>query len=271
MERKRELEALVNKAEALNNEADAEEEEILINPHAASYRQSNYQRKAATSSRVAPEPASNKDFPNESWLEPLSWEQSNPKQSRTRSETARSAVNNQPTDGNYSIEELEGLLEQANRDQVSISQKSQAQFRKPVIKSGRISSAAPVKSKKLLKEDLELLIEKKRALKAGAGTGIVDETTLNIAIRLLKAGKEIHVVARKLDLSLAQVRLLDKNLRGESVAADEFEDTQHSNNSETFSPLHESIELESYDISAERELEDRNEVRGFKNQLRAYK
>ena len=44
---------------------------------------------------------------------------------------------------------------------------------------------------------------------------IVDPTAYRIARRLLAAGKEIHVVARKLDLPVSEVRLLDRLMRHE--------------------------------------------------------
>lgn len=51
-----------------------------------------------------------------------------------------------------------------------------------------------------------------------AQTGISDAVTLGIAKRLLLAGKEIHVVARKLDVPLTSIRTLDRMLRTELAA-----------------------------------------------------
>lgn len=42
---------------------------------------------------------------------------------------------------------------------------------------------------------------------------IMDKTAYKIARRLLAAGAEIHVVARKLDLPVSEIRLLDRLMR----------------------------------------------------------
>jgi hypothetical protein len=44
---------------------------------------------------------------------------------------------------------------------------------------------------------------------------IIDPTTYSVARRLLARGAELHVVARKLEIPLAEVRLLDKLMRSE--------------------------------------------------------
>ena len=44
---------------------------------------------------------------------------------------------------------------------------------------------------------------------------IMDPTTYSVARRLLARGTELHIVARKLDIPLAEVRLLDKLMRSE--------------------------------------------------------
>ncbi len=46
-------------------------------------------------------------------------------------------------------------------------------------------------------------------------TSIMDPMTYKIARRLIAAGKEIHVVARKLDLPVSEIRLLDRLIRRE--------------------------------------------------------
>lgn len=46
-------------------------------------------------------------------------------------------------------------------------------------------------------------------------TSIMDPTTYKIARRLLSAGLELHVVARKLDLPVSEIRLLDRLMRRE--------------------------------------------------------
>ncbi|MCB0323370.1 MAG: hypothetical protein KDD69_07340 [Bdellovibrionales bacterium] len=46
-------------------------------------------------------------------------------------------------------------------------------------------------------------------------TSIMDPVTYRIARRLLKAGKELHVVARKVELPVSEIRLLDRLLREE--------------------------------------------------------
>lgn len=78
---------------------------------------------------------------------------------------------------------------------------------KPQVKS-------PQKQASLLNEQLEILKEKEER-HTFEKLNIVDPTTYRIARRLLSAGHEIHVVARKLELPLAEVRMLDRLMREE--------------------------------------------------------
>ncbi len=73
---------------------------------------------------------------------------------------------------------------------------------------------APAKPGKGLATGIELIPQKEIAdeSKPPAGT---DPVAYKIARRLLFAGKEIHVVARKLGLALSEVRVIDKLLRDE--------------------------------------------------------
>ncbi len=48
-------------------------------------------------------------------------------------------------------------------------------------------------------------------------TSIMDPVTYKIARRLLTSGKEIHIVARKLELPVSEIRLLDRLIRRETM------------------------------------------------------
>lgn len=54
-------------------------------------------------------------------------------------------------------------------------------------------------------------------------TSIMDPVTYKIARRLLTSGKEIHVVARKLELPVSEIRLLDRLIRRETAGEEEQE------------------------------------------------
>ena len=55
-------------------------------------------------------------------------------------------------------------------------------------------------------------------------TSIMDPATYKIARRLLASGKEIHVVARKVEMPVSEIRLLDRLMRQEQKVRGEEED-----------------------------------------------
>ncbi|HQH27543.1 MAG TPA: hypothetical protein PLP17_09130 [Oligoflexia bacterium] len=80
-------------------------------------------------------------------------------------------------------------------------------------KSANISAANS------LLNEIEILRSDPVEGEAFSRTSIIDPATFHIARRLLKEGKEIHVVARKLELPVSEIRSLERMLRQEAAAA----------------------------------------------------
>ena len=110
------------------------------------------------------------------------------------------------------ISELESLIE-SEEDSYTLNGERGVKA-KPAPSQNVQVHKAPTKPAKSLATGIELIAQKEMTdeSKPPAGT---DPVAYKIARRLLFAGKEIHVVARKLGLALSEVRVIDKLLRDE--------------------------------------------------------
>ena len=108
------------------------------------------------------------------------------------------------------LEKQLAVMAEATDDSISLSSRAAANLSLP--------ATAP-KQPKTLQEEIELIRSDPLEGKAFIHTSIVDPTTYRIARRLLLEGKEIHVVARKLDLPVSEIRELDRLLREQLPAA----------------------------------------------------
>ncbi len=177
------------------------------------------------------------DLPNESWKTPLPQLNGSVSTSeKTRlSQTKQSDIADDFVLGSG----LEQLVRQTD-DSVSISAKA-AQGKKN--RTIRAAASIPVRNAatapRTLREEIQLVRSDPTENKAFARTSIVDPTTYRIARRLLLEGKELHVVARKLELPLSEIRELDRLLRHEqgSAGAAEGGESIISNHSPRFTEL----------------------------------
>lgn len=103
-------------------------------------------------------------------------------------------------------QEIEVLEDKSTR-----SQSSQAQLQQRIerqrIATKQAKEEAKIQEEKEAEEDLEIFKH----------TSIVDPIVFRIAKRLLLEGKELHVVARKLELPVSEIRHLDGLLREQAV------------------------------------------------------
>ncbi len=60
------------------------------------------------------------------------------------------------------------------------------------------------------------VMKSKAPISMGFSGSAGDQTVYRIAERLLRAGQEIHVVARKLEVPVSEIRLIEAQMRGES-------------------------------------------------------
>lgn len=180
LERQRELETLLERIEG----AQGEPTQFTIGTKAAAPRKG-----AAVYST---------EVPNESWLKPFQV----PVAAPAPVQAPKAAPVKAPT--------LETLAAQRT-DQVSLSAASMAAMR-------------PAPTPQAARPDLNSQIEMTRAATAqefpSQNSPVRDPMAYQVAKRLLAEGKEIHVVSRKLELPLAEVRMLDKLMRQEQSAAE---------------------------------------------------
>lgn len=122
---------------------------------------------------------------------------------------------------NLETEQMElSYLVEDTKDSISLSSQRTSRVVKPKTTTS-VMAAAMAKSKlaTALKEQIEVS-ESANITQELIKTSILDPVTLKVAKRMLSQGKEIQVVAKKLDLSLQQIRTLDKMLRKQGL---EFE------------------------------------------------
>ncbi len=160
------------------------------------------------------EKATKQDLPNSSWYEPFS---------KTKTFDSPKDFNGKKK-GNF---ELEHLVEE-QRDSLDLSttreQRSRSSQREESLELQQYSGESfqdDISQGQALREQVRLV---KESQGAGERRGEFrrpllghnqDPVAYKIARRLLLQGQEIHVVARKLELPLSEVRILDKLVREE--------------------------------------------------------
>ena len=241
LQRKRELETLLKNI-------DEKQQELELLPK----RQSISASTNAVSKKSSPEKAkSGGDLPNDTWIRGATSDPAAPSTPQVAGYSLSGAVSApKSAEANaLEVDSLERLVEAAD-DSVSISNTIAASISRsdtsadkgqndqdqpallpetPEMKAARERKERMVRAF-VPKEDRESLAESIELVRAGTPesdtynkTSIVDPVTYRIARRLLRGGKEIHVVARKIELPVSEVRLLDKLMRQEQDI-DEFEE-----------------------------------------------
>lgn len=112
------------------------------------------------------------------------------------------------------------FLAEDTRDSVSLSTKhsSSLNTNSRRVVSAKTAPQAKTQTTKNLREQIE--IRKPNIKQEQIGTSILEPVTLKVAKRMLAQGKEIHVVAKKLDLSVSQIRVLDRMLREQGMESE---------------------------------------------------
>lgn len=194
LKRKRELEGLLKKIES--------------NTHSDSIEPETDRRSYAERGGVSL--ANEDEFPNDSWKEPrtpVQAQQAQPQQHRPSAKAQAQVKKRAVAKPEFTGTELEPLLAAAN-DSVSLSAEVMT-----------ASVRAEMKGKSSLYETLSDRIETEftdqTETETYHQTSIVDPTTYRIARRLLLEGRELHVVARKVELPVSEIRLLDRLIRKE--------------------------------------------------------
>ena len=152
---------------------------------------------AQASSREAAE------LPNETWHKPPQ-RQSQAQASRNTAPQHGKTKRPPVTAERMGRSGLEDLVEAA-QDSIALSS--------AVSKSA--TAAEKPTGPQTLNEEIEMIKNDPTEGATFSRTSIIDPSTYRIARRLILEGKEIHVVARKLDLPLAEVRNLDRLIRQE--------------------------------------------------------
>lgn len=102
------------------------------------------------------------------------------------------------------------------RDSISLSTKDSF--------SGSAKSKRTIftKTAKSLCEQIEIKKPEniKQTSQTPRNTTVIDPVTLKVAKRMLAQGKEIHVVAKKLELSVSQIRVIDRLLREQGMESE---------------------------------------------------
>jgi len=131
--------------------------------------------------------AEDDDLPNDSWRKPLDFKKLNKSTSTNRTG-------------------LSDLVDSQD-DRISLSIKA----------SERLDQAAAerVQQKSNLSKQVRVTRAEAPELEFEPRNSVIDPVAYKVARRLLTRGQEIHVVARKLELPLSEVRLLDKVIRQE--------------------------------------------------------
>jgi len=212
MRRKFELETLLKRLENAKGTAPAQVTgtQTAVKAAAAPQSSKSASQKAAQPPKVTAEDewklGTEEEFPNQSWM-------------TDETESFESGLGH-----------LEDLVESAE-DTLQIATQIATQAIKPTAartpSKPPVSSASKTESKLSDKRSLAAQIEAIRsaaqeetdlqAERTFKQLNIMDPTAYRIARRLLASGGEIHVVARKLDLPVSEVRLLDRLMREETT------------------------------------------------------
>lgn len=190
--RKAELEALLRKIESKQaaNDDPAEIPAAPVRPHAAAAR--TYQAKAVEAG-----------FPNDSWVFDDQTEES----AEEIAGSLRELIEN--SDDSVTLShEFERIAEKreaevrgrntANRQAPTAKQKPEAKQ----ISKGGLGAALAKRLAETKAEEQEYIPD------------FIEPGTFRVAKRLLMAGQEIHVVSRKLDMPLGDVRVIERLIRG---------------------------------------------------------
>jgi hypothetical protein len=199
LKRKDELQSLIQKID----EAKLEAQTVIEAPRPQPL---SIPRRASAPAAPAPKQIVEEDLPNDSWRDGLS--------------------------ATVTLEELADR----SSDTIQISKAAS----KPVEQKPVETASDESRTIESLTQQLNTMLRAEQAKKLGLGNEIevmkdsakqplnkgfvgssVDPSVYRIARRLLASGKEIHVVARKLELPVAEVRLIDRMLReelGEAVS-----------------------------------------------------
>lgn len=157
-----------------------------------------------------PAPAASPDLPNASW---------------TRAPRAQGYAMQDNDEGDAFELGLDSLLDSA-ADRVTITQASAPMARRIAAPAPGMdrSKALAAQIEKLKMKSLDAEEEELPPPPPG-----VDAIAFKVARRLLSAGKEIHVVARKLELPIAEVRMIERMMRieqGEEIDVMEGDETE---------------------------------------------
>lgn len=158
------------------------------------------------SSKISSSILDDEELPNSTWVRGVSDEAALPKTSAPIPQVAqRGGAKKSET------AELEALITSAH-DTVSVSPQLKASPEpapKNTVSNSALSSLA---------QQIELINEEEELENATYElTSIMDRGTYRIARRLLNEGKELDIVARKLELPVSEVRLLERLMRQEKL------------------------------------------------------
>lgn len=185
--RRHELEAVVAKAERLSRSISSEKKKADAAPR---------------SKRVAD------DLPNETWRERPKFKSSASSDEETGLLVDVGPAQKQPD----ALDELEALLEQAS-DTIELTSAPTAEL--PPAFSRRPADEPESDERLPLSEQIEVVRADADIDDADREPLILDPVAYKVARRLLSNGQEIHVVARKLEIPLSEIRLLDRIMRRE--------------------------------------------------------
>ncbi len=182
--RKLELQTLIQKIEELKNESSQGQ---TFATYEASPRQA--------SSRRNPSVQLQSEMPNDSWLE-------SPTERRVSARYNNSGIVDEGDEAG-----LDELIAET-QDQIRITRNSRTNRAQPADEFQDSTSSA-----KGLSADIERLEQDDLEAESDPMAHLLDPIAYKVARRMLEAGKEIHIVARKLDLPIAAVREIDLLLR----------------------------------------------------------
>lgn len=204
LQRKRELEALLKRIE---------EKDVTQQP-AASTRRTTASPQREPNFSLGEE----NDLPNETWKRPVRKQAAEPvAAAKPKVPVARPAKPQEEPEWKSGYFELEQLINSAE-DSVSLSQSIAA-----AVPPARREAKQPMLAATGLSEQIETINMSAAENDTFNMTSIMDQSTYRIARRLLKEGNELHIVARKLDLPVSEIRLLDKLMRREESGARKYE------------------------------------------------
>ena len=183
LQRKRELESLLKKLEKQNP---------VMEPPSERRGPTEYTPLRQENSVAA-------DLPNETWLRSERGVQASSPYQQQTIELKESLLQQRPA-----LNSLEQIASAAS-DTVKLSQQLLLSRQQPYA-----TAQQPLAS------EIEISASEASENETYSMLNIMDPTTYRIARRLLKEGHEIHVVARKVDLPVSEIRMLDKLMRRET-------------------------------------------------------